>query len=72
MFSVTLVHSKEKQAIPVYQAMKEFSLFQKNVIFAGVRSGIESSITLAIFRDFVEALKEKSIEITDTSITGLD
>jgi hypothetical protein len=71
MSSVMLVHPEATVAISALQAINKCSLFQENVTLATCPYRVKSSVTLAIFREFVSGLEGSAVTITDTNFTGL-
>jgi hypothetical protein len=71
MYSITLVHPEDRVTVPVLQTINKCSLFENNPALASAPYRVQSSVPLSIFREFVFALEEKAVEITDQNLTGL-
>jgi hypothetical protein len=67
MASVTLLRPEEMFKIPTLQVMIKCSLFQNNPTLLVSPSGVQSSVSLSIFREFLSALEGNTIHITDTN-----
>jgi hypothetical protein len=72
MASVTLIHPEATVAISIVQAIQKCSLFQNNPTLATVPYRVQSSVPLLIFQEFVSALEDKEVNITNTNFRGLE
>jgi hypothetical protein len=71
MASVFLVHPEETLTVPISQAITKCSLFRNDLTLTSAPYFVQSPISLSIFRDFVSALEDKTINITSTNFRGL-
>jgi hypothetical protein len=71
MTSITLVHPEDSVTISIPQAITKCNLFQNNPTLTVSPYRVQSAVSLSIFRDFVSALEEKAVKITNTNLTGL-
>jgi hypothetical protein len=71
MASIALVHPGETLRVPALQVMNKCNTFQKNPALLVTPYRVRSSINLSIFREFVSALEGKTVNVTDTNLTGL-
>jgi hypothetical protein len=66
------VHTEQTFKIPVLQVINKCSLFQQNPTLLVSPYGVQSSVSLSIFREFISALEGNAINITNTNFTELD
>jgi hypothetical protein len=71
MASVTLFQTKATFTIPALQAMTKCSLFQKNPRLTVSPCGVQCPVFLSIFREFLFALEENAINMTDRHFSQL-
>jgi hypothetical protein len=71
MTSITLIHPEHKVTIPIYQAINKCSLFANNHTLTLSPYRVQTRVSLSIFRDFVAAFEEKTVNITPTNLKGL-
>jgi hypothetical protein len=70
MVSFIIVHPEEGQAIQIRRVIKKCSLVENHPTLTVTPDRIKTSVSLAIFSEFISVLEEDIIKITDLNFTG--
>jgi hypothetical protein len=71
MSYITLIHPEERRQLPFFEMITKCNLFKNNLSLGAAPYAVQSSVSLAIFRDFVSVLEGNDIEITEVNHSGL-
>jgi hypothetical protein len=69
--SVTLVHPRARRAVSAARLIEKCTLFKTNRSLLEGPYAVKSSVHTEVFRAFVSALDDGSVEITNSNIAGL-
>jgi hypothetical protein len=71
MASITLIHSQETRQVAGVQLIMKCTAFQQNLRLVATPYSIQSSVPLTIFHDFISALEDRVLTITNDNYSGL-